>query len=353
MALLIENKSFLAGIVGEKIDSYVITLDDVENALRPVLTYVERLLDHPRAQYFLERRVIFPTVPGAFGTCDLIVRSGNTAYLVDFKFGVGVRVLALYPDRDEDVVNAQLLFYAAAARHSMPKFFAGVDTFVLTILQPQSIEPDAEVVSTVQVAHVELDEFITLFREACEEARAPEPRLKRGEHCRFCPARPLCPAHTAALLDLAQFEMPTPSTPDYLRLLAEGLDLVDAVKDLGRTLHDQAKQALHAGNLVPGYALSAGRAVRAWANEAAALTALVALGLERADVLEEVIRSPKQVELRAKARGLKVPQELLLSSRPGVSLCRVGNAHAPVPGRSELVRSFTAALEALQEGSKS
>ena len=123
MALLIENKCFLAGIVGEKIDSYVITLDDVENALRPVLTYVERLLDHPRAQYFLERRVIFPTVPGAFGTCDLIVRSGNTAYLVDFKFGVGVRVLALYPDRDEDVVNAQLLFYAAAARHSMPEVF--------------------------------------------------------------------------------------------------------------------------------------------------------------------------------------------------------------------------------------
>ena len=29
MALLIENESFLAGIVGEKIDSYIITLDDV------------------------------------------------------------------------------------------------------------------------------------------------------------------------------------------------------------------------------------------------------------------------------------------------------------------------------------
>ena len=57
MALLIENECSLAGIVGEKIDSYVITLDDVENALRPVLTYVETLLDHPGAEYFLERRV--------------------------------------------------------------------------------------------------------------------------------------------------------------------------------------------------------------------------------------------------------------------------------------------------------
>ena len=264
-----------------------------------------------------------------------------------------MRVLALYPDRDEDVVNAQLLFYAAAARHSMPQFFAGVDTFVLTILQPQSIEPDAEMVSTVQVAHAELDEFITLFREACEEARAPEPRLKRGEHCRFCPARPLCPAHTAALLDLAQFEMPTPSTPDYLRLLAEGLDLVDAVKDIGKALHDQAKQALHAGNLVPGYALSAGRAVRLGQTRPRRSPRSSPSVSSAPTSSKKSIRSPKQVELRAKARGLKVPQELLLSSRPGVSLCRVGNAHAPVPGRSELVRSFTAALEALQEGSKS
>ena len=47
-----------------------------------------------------------------------------------------MRVLALYPDGDEDVINAQLLFYAAAARHSLPEFFAGVDNIVLTIVQP-------------------------------------------------------------------------------------------------------------------------------------------------------------------------------------------------------------------------
>ena len=85
----------------------------------------------------------------------------------------------------------------------------------------------------------------------------------------------------------------------------------------------------------------------------AALAALVGLGLARADVLEETMRSPKQVEIRAKARGLKVPQEFIVSTRSGVSLVRVENARAPVPGRSEIVRSFSAALEAFQEGSKS
>ena len=78
----------------------------------------------------------FPTIPGAFGTRDLIVRIGSTVHIIDFKFGTGVRVLALYADGAEDVVNAQLMFYGAAARHSLPEFFAGVDNIVLTILQP-------------------------------------------------------------------------------------------------------------------------------------------------------------------------------------------------------------------------
>ena len=112
----------------------------------------------------------FPTIAGAFGTADLIVRIGDTIHVIDFKFGAGVRVLALYPDGDEDVINAQLLFYAAAARHSLPEFFAGVDNIVLTILQPQSIEPDAEMVSSVEVTHAELDEFIAVYRAACAEA---------------------------------------------------------------------------------------------------------------------------------------------------------------------------------------
>jgi hypothetical protein len=224
----------------------VITHDDVENALRPVLAYVEALLDQPGAEYYLESRVEFPTIAGAFGTADLIVRVGNTIYVVDYKFGSGVRVLALRSEGDEDLINGQLLFYAAAARNTCPKFFAGVEDIVLTILQPQSSESDAEMVSAVAVTHDELDEFIALYRAACEEALAPAPRLERGAHCRFCPARPICPEHTKPLLDLSQFEVPaplsftsalfaeTPSKEAYLQLLANGLNLVDAVKDMAR-----------------------------------------------------------------------------------------------------------------------
>ena len=102
---------------------------------------------------------------------------------------------------------------------------------------------------------------------------------------------------------------------------------------------------------MPGYALSAGRAVRNWRDEAGVAVKLIKLGLVRDDVLIETLRSPKQVEIRAKARGLKVPPDMIVSAHSGVSLVRAENAHAPVPGRGEIVRSFTEALSAFQKGS--
>jgi hypothetical protein len=158
---------------------------------------VSPLLDAPGATFYLEHRVAFPAIAGAFGTVDLIVRVGHTIHVVDFKFGAGVRVLALYPDGAEDVLNSQLLFYSAAARHSLCEFFAGVEHIILTIVQPQSIELDAEPVSSVAVAHAELDEFVSVYGKACAESLSPAPRLERGDWCRFCPpsrsVRPMQP----------------------------------------------------------------------------------------------------------------------------------------------------------------
>ena len=350
-----DTHALVESLVGKVFGDYAITSDDVANALAPAYAYVETLLDAPGAEYYLEQRIVFPTIPDTWGTVDLLVRIGRTIHVIDFKFGVGVRVCALTPDGDEDVINAQLLFYAAAARHSLREFFAGVENIVLTILQPVSIELDAEPISSVTVTGDELDEFVVAYRAACEEALSDAPRLERGPWCRFCPARPICPAHTGPLLDLSRFVMPvSPRAPAdkaaYLQALAAGLDLVDAITDLRTALHDQAKRALEDGDLVPGYTLSAGRAERRWRSEDAAIGALIRLGLARGDVIAETIRSPKQVELRAKARGLKVPAELVVSRRSGVSLVRSENVRVPVLGRSELARTFSEALEAFQGG---
>ena len=311
MTLLIERERTLDSLVGETIGEYAITPDDVALALRPALAHVDALLDQPGAEYYLEHRVAFPTIENAFGTADLIVKIAGAANVIDHKFGAGVRVVA----RDDDgAVNAQLAFYAAAARHSLSGFFAGVERITLTILQPQAIEEDAELASSTEATQAELDDFVLRYRAACADALGPSPHRQRGAWCKFCPAKPICPEHTGPLLDLAQFPTPTPTaSPDrgaYLQALADGLSLIDAVKDLHTALHDQAKRALLEGWVVPGYALTKGRVNRAWSDEQAAIATLLRLGLERADLIDDQLRSPKQVELRAKARDLKISSRI-------------------------------------------
>ena len=116
MALLLgDDPPSFESLAGKTFNGYTITRDDVECALRPAFDYVDALLETPGAEFYLEHCVCFPNIAGAFGTVDLLVRIGSTVHVIDFKFGAGVRVLAIRADGDEEVINAQLLFYAAAA----------------------------------------------------------------------------------------------------------------------------------------------------------------------------------------------------------------------------------------------
>ena len=60
----------------------------------------------------------FAGVPGAFGNVDLTLVSDTHILHVDWKFGAGVGVQAIYPAGDGELVNPQLMFYAAAYLHS-------------------------------------------------------------------------------------------------------------------------------------------------------------------------------------------------------------------------------------------
>src|SRR5262249_39294067 len=91
MARLLEDDRLrVESLVGQTFNDYMITSEDAENALRPALAFVDALLDTPGAEFYLERRITFPTVASAFGTVDLLVRIGRTIHVIDFKFGVGV-----------------------------------------------------------------------------------------------------------------------------------------------------------------------------------------------------------------------------------------------------------------------
>src|SRR5262249_47020845 len=99
--LIDESEHSVERVVGKTFNAYTVTREAAEFALAPALAYGNSLLDAPGAEFFLEARLAFPTITGAFGTADLLVRNGNTINAVDFKFGSGVRVLALSPADDD------------------------------------------------------------------------------------------------------------------------------------------------------------------------------------------------------------------------------------------------------------
>ena len=141
-----------------------------------------------------------------------------------------------------------------------------------------------------------------------------------------------------------------PRRGDYLALLAAGLDLVDAVKDIGKALHDQAKLRCDNGDSCPATRF------RPAAPCATGMTRLPPrcphqLGLardddhRRDDALAEASRTPR------KSPRPQSPNRIdRFASAPASRWCGAENARAPVPGRSEIVRSFSAALAAFQEG---
>ena len=100
---------------------------------------------------------------------------------------------------------------------------------------------------------------------------------------------------------------------------------------------------------MPGYTLSAGRAVRHWRDEAAAAVTLHQVWGSPATTFSSrrCARRNKSKFARKRAAS-KFPTEMIVSHPSGVSLVRSENARAPVPGRGEIVRSFSEALAAFQ-----
>jgi len=108
MALLLDEAYSLDDLVGKTFGTYTITHDDIANALQPAFAHVVALLDTPGAEFFLEARITFPTVAGAFGTADLIVRIGRTVHVIDLKFGVAGRKEHFRDRHGEEAVDQEV-----------------------------------------------------------------------------------------------------------------------------------------------------------------------------------------------------------------------------------------------------
>jgi hypothetical protein len=201
--------------------------------------------------YEVETRVGFADLlPGVFGSTDLMGRIGGKAIILDWKFGSGVAVSAKE--------NEQLMFYAAAAMRTPEAkwVFDGATEIELIIVQPPEIK--RWTTTRARIEQFEID-LVT----AVKAAEQPEAKLKHGDHCRWCNAKPVCPIMTGAVDRAVQLKIDAIDV-DKIGTYLHNADLLEAwIKDL-RSL---AEEMLKKGKPVAGWKMVPKRATRSWVKE--------------------------------------------------------------------------------------
>jgi hypothetical protein len=239
----------------------------------------------------------------AFGTCDaVVVAPMNRIIIIDYKHGQGHPV--------EAAQNKQLLYYALGAYYALPESERSEIAYIETVIvQPRAKHLDGPVRN--HVYHIdELRQFESDLREAVARIRNVERSLSAGSHCKFCAAKPICPAIREELGRRAELEftrveeapisLPAPETlkPERLAML---LTNANALRDWCLSVGDLAFALADRGTTIPGWKLVEKAGRRRWINPKDVETAFE---LEFGDAIfaPKVLKSPAQLEKVLKKR---------------------------------------------------
>lgn len=252
-------------------------------------------------EIFVERRVDFSSYIGqpskdAFGTADaIILRSDGELVVVDFKFGMGVKV-----DAEE---NEQLMLYALGA-YAEFSLTHEITSARLVISQPR-LNHVSEWSTPVEY----LEEFAKDAKAAARLARlclatgtnAPEFLAPSEDACRFCRAKHKCPAlsrqvYSTVFEDFDDLSKAT-ATPPAEPTLDQKMSKVAVIEQWCKAIRAEVERTLFAGLAVPGWKLVQGkRGHRKWADEAVAEQTMKAMRLKRGEMYDYSLISPTSAE---------------------------------------------------------
>jgi hypothetical protein len=244
------------------------------------------------------------------------------------------------------------MFYISAAMATKHRLFVR-RKLVIAIAQPRTETP---------LTHTEVTrKDITMFREDMENAVSAaidrDPPLRKGEHCRWCPAKVACPLWTGPILNLeaaigGKVARPAPAdtaqapTP-YGEYLSRAKALVDMLAMYSKEVNDQLHTYLEAGGVVPGWRLKAKVKQRHWIDRDIVIQELCNLGFDLDDICTTELKTFQQTDAVAKKLGVKVPASLRVA--PDTVETTVCPTHdpAPVVDRHLAHREFMLALSKL------
>ena len=251
-----------------------------------------------------------------FGTADAVVWEGKTRHLhvIDYKHGAGVAVDA--------ISNDQGLIYMLGA---VVSFGEKPERITFTIVQPRAHHDDG----TIRSWELSWENLVFNKKSLFEDATAtldPDAPLNAGDWCRFCKAKPVCPAQRELVESLAvEAFSAEPTFPEVgglsLADLAEVLAKAPAVTDWIKSVQSYALNMLQRGEDVPGFKLVEKRANRRWIDEKAVLRYLQNRGLKMDERTTRKAISPAQAEKILKALpGKELPDRFWVKPEGGVAL---------------------------------
>ena len=251
-------------------------------------------------------------VPEGFGTCDCVMIGGDTLSITDYKHGKGVPVAA--------TGNPQMRLYALGAL----KRYAAVFGDTIKQVRMSIDQPRLNSYSTDLITVDELLDWGNSIKPIAQKAFSGLGEFVPGEHCRFCRGKAQCRARANANSALEDFKgcVPAatiqpgefvPQVHSYITpngnevhplltdaevgdLLIRGQHLIQWYKDL----EEYATKRLMDGKPIEGWKLVAGRSVRTFTDQDAAIQAVIAAGYDEALVYD---RKPKTLSELEKLMG--------------------------------------------------
>lgn len=260
--------------------------------------YCQIYVDYVRnlgGDQFYEVRVDYSAfVPDGHGTSDAIVLVGQTLYVIDLKYGKGVQVFA------EENEQAQLYAIGALADFD----YLAINKVVCVIVQPRLDHIDEWITTPADL--FKFGEYAS--QKADEAILGTGKRVAGDKQCKWCPAKPTCPALKTLTEDtiLTLFEKmdtkPIASLGDsQLRRAIENKKLIiswlDAVENL-------VTERLNNNESFEGFKLVEGRSLRRWGNDVDAELLLV--DMLGHDAYNKKMLSVSQAEKALGSGGKKV-----------------------------------------------
>jgi len=344
--------------VGEFFYDRELTAEHIKDSIIPALESLDELMTEYDGGFRVlanEAKVQFPSIPGGFGTTDLLIGNHVWVVLVDWKFGQGVPVPALHKDPQGDRVNSQLLFYFAGAINSLPKKLFTKKRFAVAIVQPR-VPDETQRLTHTPISRAEISYFIEDVENAVVSALQKNPPLGEGEHCKWCPAFPICPLKSAALFEISELGVtpprPVPANADdgtYGEFLAKAKRLVDMVDGYKKQVDEALHSYMENGGKVPGWDLAYKKKLRQWIDGDTVHNTLHQLGFDTTEIWTQKLRTFAETDKTARRLGVKIPDHLRVAPESTeTTVVPTGTAVGRIVDRDTAEAEFIAALKLLQ-----